>query len=235
LDSIKESELTKKINIAIDGHSSCGKSTLAKALAKSLNYIYIDSGAMYRAVALYCLENEIDPNNPEAVEAALDHINIEILNQNNQFRILLNNKNITNRIIQLDVSGIVSEIAAIPAVRAKLRVIQRDMGNNKGVVMDGRDIGSVVFPDAEAKLFVTAEVETRAQRRFLELKRKGMETPLDDVRSNLKHRDHIDSTRNDSPLMMVEDAVLINNTFMTQEEQLYIAQKIIADILKKIA
>jgi len=225
--------LINKINIALDGHSSCGKSTLAKALAKSLNYTYIDSGAMYRAVALYCIENDVDPNNSEEVISVLEKIEIEILNQNNNFNIFLNGKNITSRIIQIDVSRIVSEVAIITEVRSKLRALQQEIGKNKGVVMDGRDIGSVVFPSAEVKFFVTANVDIRAQRRFLELELKGMSTPLEEVKSNLLHRDHIDSTRKDSPLIQVADAILIDNSFMSQEEQLFVAQKIIEEIMHK--
>ena len=222
-----------KINIAIDGHSSCGKSTLAKDLAKALSYIYIDSGAMYRAVALYFLENEIDLNKPNLVTEALEKIRIDILSDaDNLFRILLNDLDITDRIIHIDVSSIVSEVAALSEVRRKLVKIQKALGDKKGVVMDGRDIGSVVFPEAELKYFVTAHIDVRTQRRFLELEAKGMPTEKEVVRQNLIHRDQIDSTRKDSPLVQVEDAILIDNSFMNREEQLFIAKKIAIEKVK---
>ena len=217
----------QKINIAIDGHSSCGKSTLAKDIAHKLDYIYIDSGAMYRAVALYYLENNIQPENkPEAIDA-LSRIHIELESNNNQFCIKLNGKDVTSRIVALDVSSIVSEVAAISEVRKKLVEIQKKVGENKGVVMDGRDIGTVVFPDAELKLFVTANLEVRTERRFLELEAKGMPTPRKDVMANLSHRDKIDSTRSDSPLIQAEDAILIDNSYMTKEEQLFLVEKLV--------
>lgn len=222
--------MSDKINIAIDGHSSCGKSTLAKALAKSLSYIYIDSGAMYRAVALYCIQNNIDPLKEEDVVNALSQIHITFKTKNRAFRVLLNETDVTDRIIQIDVSNIVSEIAAISEVRSKLVKLQQAIGKDKGVVMDGRDIGTVVFPDAELKLFITAHIDIRTRRRFLELKEKGMDTPVEEVQKNLIHRDHIDSSREDSPLIQSEDAILIDNSFMNQEEQLFLANKIVAGL-----
>jgi cytidylate kinase len=216
----------RKINIAIDGHSSCGKSTLAKALAKALGYIYIDSGAMYRAVALHLIQNNISVSNLQAVLAVLDNIDITIAYPDGQFTIYLNAEDVTQRIIQLDVSSIVSEVAAMSAVRSKLVQIQKSLGEQKGVVMDGRDIGTVVFPQAELKLFVTANLEVRTQRRYDELIAKGMPASLEEVQHNLLHRDHIDSTRDDSPLRKAEDALLIDNSYMDRSEQLYLVQKI---------
>ena len=215
-----------RINIAIDGHSSCGKSTLAKQLAAALGYLYIDSGAMYRAVSLYFLNNKVDISDPHQVQSALGEIHIAMENRNGSFKIDLNGTDVTNRIIQLDVSSIVSEVAALSVVRRKLVDIQKEQGIHKGVVMDGRDIGTVVYPTAELKLFVSAQIEVRTQRRYIELKEKNMETPYDDVRQNLLHRDHIDSTRADSPLRQAENAILIDNSFMDREEQLYLCLKL---------
>jgi cytidylate kinase len=221
--------MKKKINIAIDGHSSCGKSTLAKEIAKTLSYTYIDSGAMYRAVALYILNNNIDLKNDQLLQEALDAVNIEMKTKDGHFLIFLNGQDITQRIIAIDVSSIVSEVASKSMVRTKLVRIQQDLGQNKGVVMDGRDIGTVVFPDAEVKLFVTADVDVRTQRRYDELKLKGMDTAYEKVKENLSHRDHIDSTREDSPLTMSSDAILIDNSYMDREEQLFIALKVIEE------
>ncbi|NNF22196.1 MAG: (d)CMP kinase [Saprospiraceae bacterium] len=224
--------MNRKINIAIDGHSSCGKSTLAKDLAKHFEYIYIDSGAMYRAVAYYLLERDIDPSDHQKVISVLGDILIQIKNEVGKFRILLNGRDITEEIVSIRVSSIVSEVAAISAVRKKLVGIQQELGKDKGVVMDGRDIGTVVFPDAEVKLFITADPDIRAQRRFDELVRKDMSTPFDEVKANLLHRDHIDSTREDSPLKMAEGAILIDNSFMDREEQLFISSKIVEEKLR---
>lgn len=214
------------INIAIDGHSSCGKSTLAKQLAKALNYTYIDSGAMYRAVTLYFLDNKVDINNQDEVLKSLDHIQLDLSYPDGQFDIKLNGTSVTHKIISIEVSSLVSEVAAISSVRKKLVATQQALGNNKGVVMDGRDIGTVVFPDAELKLYVTAALDVRAQRRYDELKQKGLDTPLDKVSHNLAHRDNIDSTRADSPLKKATDAHLIDNSYMTREEQLHLALKL---------
>jgi cytidylate kinase len=219
--------MRKYAKIAIDGHSSCGKSTLAKDIAHKLNYLYIDSGAMYRAVALYFLENNVDITDTKQIEDALDEIDIEMSSQKGQFCIKLNGKEITERIIAIDVSNIVSDVAAITSVRKKLVKIQQQIGQNQNVVMDGRDIGTVVYPDAEVKLFVTADHDIRTQRRYDELKRKNMHTPIEEVSKNLQTRDRIDSTRADSPLTQADDAILINNSYMDREEQLFIAKKII--------
>ncbi len=224
--------MDRKINIAIDGHSSCGKSTLAKDLAKELGYVYIDSGAMYRAVALYVLENNIDINDRSKIISSLDHISIAIEYPNGNFLIKLNGTDITDRIKQMDVSSIVSEVAAISEVRKKLVELQQSLGKNKAVVMDGRDISTVVFPEAELKLFVTASIDVRGERRFLELLQKGTEVDINEVKSNLKHRDHVDSTREDSPLTQTEDAILIDNSYLTREEQLVLAKKLALDLIQ---
>lgn len=220
-----------KINIAIDGHSSCGKSTLAKELAASLGYLFIDSGAMYRSVTLFFIENDIDLQDADQVAAALLKIHLEIKTKEGKFRIALNGNDVTDKIISIEVSSKVSEVAALSVVRRKLVELQKEIGHNKGVVMDGRDIGTVVYPDAELKLFVTANIEVRTQRRFLELQSKGMPTPSAEVKANLLHRDHIDSTRLDSPLIQADDAIKIDNSFMDRDEQLYIAQKLVAEIV----
>jgi cytidylate kinase len=219
----------EKINIAIDGHSSCGKSTLAKDIAKKLGYIYIDSGAMYRAVALYYIENGISIENTEEAIQTLAQIHIDLKSIDNKFCIHLNGTDVTQRIIAIDVSSIVSEVAAISAVRRKLVQLQQAAGRNKGVVMDGRDIGTVVFPNAELKLFITANIDVRTERRYLELKAKGMTADYEAVRYNLNHRDNIDSSRDDSPLLKAEDAILIDNSYMTKEEQLFLVEKLVAE------
>ncbi len=223
--------MNTKINIAIDGHSSCGKSTLARELAKSLGYLFIDSGAMYRAVTLYFLDNQIDLQVPSAVSSALAKINLEMSAPQGKFSISLNGTEVTQKIISIAVSSKVSEVAALSAVRTKLVEIQKKIGMDKGVVMDGRDIGTVVYPDAELKLFVTANIEVRTQRRYLELQSKGMPAPYETVKENLLHRDHIDSTRADSPLRKAKEAILIDNSYMDRAEQLFIAQKLVSELI----
>ena len=186
---------------------------------------------MYRAVALYSLENEIDLNDKAQLIAALDKIQIGIKYPDGSFKIYLNEVDITDRIKQMDVSAIVSEVAAVSEVRRKLVLMQQKLGNDKAVVMDGRDIATVVFPDAELKLFVTASIEVRTERRFLELEAKGDVLSKEEVKANLIHRDNIDSTREDSPLIQTEDAVLIDNSLMTREEQLHLAHSLAQDII----
>jgi len=226
--------MNPKIIIAIDGHSSCGKSTLAKDLARKLSYVYIDSGAMYRAVTLYCIMHKRDINDLKALEETLSEIDIDIKTESNSFLIFLNGEEVTQRIIAIDVSEMVSQVAAISIVRRKMVDIQKSFSIDKGVVMDGRDIGTVVFPDAEVKLFITASIDIRTHRRYDELKEKGMETPFDQVKDNLKSRDHIDSTRKDSPLKMANDAILIDNSFMDREEQVFLSHKIALEAINKI-
>lgn len=207
----------KKITIAIDGYSSCGKSTLAKSLAAHLGYTYIDSGAMYRAVTLFLLNNGIKVEARDKVNAALNEINIRFSANNHT---MLNGKDVEKEIRQMAVSNYVSEVAAVPEVRRAMVSQQQQMGEDRGIVMDGRDIGTVVFPKAELKIFLTADPDIRAQRRYEELAQKGQHASLKAVRDNLTHRDHIDSTREDSPLRQAADAIIIDNTLLNREEQL---------------
>jgi len=216
--------MKKNIIIAIDGHSSTGKSTLAKEIAKALNYIYIDTGAMYRAVTYYALQNNLISKNhfdKEQLIKDLDKINISFqYNPELGFaEVYLNGKNIEKEIRQMEVSNFVSEIATVPEIREKLVAQQRKIGKQKGVVMDGRDIGSVVFPDAELKIFMTASPEVRAQRRYDELKAKGEKVSYNEVLQNVIKRDKIDSTRSTSPLIQTKDAIVLDNSNMSREEQ----------------
>lgn len=214
----------KKLVIAIDGYSSCGKSTLAKQLAKELNYKYVDSGAMYRAVTLYLLRHHIDIHHPEIVANALPQIEIHFgLNRDKQ-ETFLNNENVEEEIrLNPRVASHVSNVSAISEVRRFLVKQQQRMGIDGGIVMDGRDIGTVVFPNADIKLFVTADPTIRAQRRLDELKEKGYETTFDEVLANLEKRDQIDTTRTDSPLKQAEDAILLDNSNLSKAEQLEFA------------
>ena len=215
----------KKIVIAIDGHSSCGKSTVAKSLARLLGYIYIDSGAMYRAVTLYALRKGLIKNGVPDIPKIINELkNIkitflwdEVAEKNTTF---LNGENIEEEIRQLEVSQNVSPVSAIADVRKEMVKQQRENGKNKGIVMDGRDIGTVVFPNAELKIFMTASPEIRAQRRFLELKEKGQEVDFDEILRNVLTRDNIDSTREVSPLKKADDALILDNSKLTREEQL---------------
>lgn len=218
----------KQLTIAIDGYSSCGKSTLAKAMANELNYTFVDSGAMYRGVALYCLRNGLIVNaipNVSEIENHLPNIQLDFY-YNPETRIqelLLNNENVEQEIRTPEVAAVVSQIATLRSVRVKLVEEQQKIGENGGIVMDGRDIGSVVFPDAEVKLFVTANPDVRAMRRFKELSEKGIITTLEDTKRNLLERDEIDSNRIESPLIQTADAIVLDNSQLTQEEQLQIA------------
>ncbi len=205
--------------IAIDGHSSCGKSTIAKALARTLDISYVDSGAMYRAVALYCLKKGIEPMATFHVIRALPDIHLHIV-PSAPVRIELNGEDVSDEIRNPEVSRWVSEVAAIPEVRREMVRLQREFGKNNSLVMDGRDIGSVVFPEADFKFFVTAEPEIRAIRRYKELTDKGIQVRLDEILENLKHRDLLDSTRADSPLLKLDDAILIDTSHLGFEEQL---------------
>lgn len=215
----------KKIVIAIDGHSSCGKSTLAKSLARELGYAYIDSGAMYRAVTLFALRNGLI-NNGKVDEKKLIsrmkdiRITFEWDTDTEKNTTFLNGENIENEIRQLEVSNNVSPVSTIAGVRSELVKQQRENGQNKGIVMDGRDIGTVVFPDAELKIFMTASPEIRAQRRFLELKEKGAEVDFDKILQNVEERDTIDSGREVSPLKKADDAIVLDNSHLTRDEQL---------------
>ena len=227
--------IKKQITIAIDGYSACGKSTLAKDLAKKLSFIFIDSGAMYRGVALYCLQNNLfdDDSNPKQVEIiqALKNITLsfQLINDNNC--LLLNGKNVEELIRGAEVAAVVSKVATIKEVRIKLVMEQQKMGANGGIVMEGRDIGSVVFPNAELKLFITASIEIRAQRRFLELKSKGIEANIENISSNLVERDLMDSSRKESTLIQVTDAIVMDNSKLTREDQLYFVLNLVRNLL----
>ena len=223
----------KKIVIAIDGNSGCGKSSTAKALAKQLRYIYIDTGAMYRAVTLFFIKHKIDLENDLGIEEALKQIDIsfEYNIETGKNETFLNGKNVENEIRQMEVSNLVSPVSEISKVRRKLVEQQRRLGEGKGVVMDGRDIGTVVFPDAELKIFMTADLETRAERRKLELEEKGTQVDLGAVIDNLKNRDIIDSSREDSPLKKADDAHVVDTTHLTFDEQV---QQILELIHKKL-
>ncbi len=223
---------SNKITIAIDGYSSCGKSTLAKELAKELNYIFVDSGAMYRGVTLFALQNNLISNtdlDKEGIIEQLSNIELEFrMNaKSNTPELYLNNLNVSSEIRKPVVSSFVSKIAEIKEVRDKLVEEQRKMGLNGGIIMDGRDIGSVVFPNAELKLFVTAEIETRTKRRYDELIERGFETSFEDVQENLMKRDYIDSHRDESPLTQTDDSIEIDNTNLTRSGQLIHALSIV--------
>lgn len=214
----------KKITIAIDGFSSCGKSTMAKDLAREIGYIYIDSGAMYRAVTLYSIENgifkgeEIDTERLRK-EIADIHISFRLNPETGRPDTYLNGINVENKIRNMEVSNRVSPIAALDFVREAMVAQQQEMGRAKGIVMDGRDIGTTVFPDAELKIFVTATPEIRAQRRYDELKAKGQEAGFEEILENVKKRDYIDQNREVSPLRKAEDALLLDNTDLTISQQ----------------
>mgnify|MGYP002127148330 FL=1 len=229
--------MTKKITIAIDGFSSTGKSTLAKQLAKHLGYIYVDTGAMYRAVALFAMQNDfISVNSLDKIGLinSLKNIILEFkFNSDLGFaEMYLNGQNVEKEIRTIEVSGFVSKVAEISEVRSKLVEQQQEMGKNKAIVMDGRDIGTVVFPDAELKIFMTASAATRAQRRFDELQQKGDSVTYEEVLKNVEERDYIDTHREDSPLVMAEDAVEIDNSHLTREEQFEAVLDLVNAIVK---
>lgn len=215
----------KKIVIAIDGYSSCGKSTMAKDLAQEVGYIYVDTGAMYRAVTLFAMRHglfDAEGNiNVEKLESLLPEVNIsfKLNSKTGKPETCLNNEVVEKEIRSLEVSQHVSPIAALPFVRAKLVEQQQAMGNEKGIVMDGRDIGTVVFPNAELKIFVTASAEIRAQRRFKELEAKGMPADFDAILKNVEERDYIDTHRETSPLKQADDALVLDNSHLTIAEQ----------------
>lgn len=216
--------MRKNLVIAIDGYSSCGKSTLAKALAKKLGFIYIDSGAMYRAVTLYFIRNHINVNDPVAVSEALQHIELNFHSRDYQSHITLNGEEVSEEIRQMPVSEYVSEVSANKQIRKEMVKQQQRMGKSKNIVMDGRDIGTTVFEDAQVKFFMTADPKIRAERRFRELQSKGdNKTTLEEVFENLAHRDYADTTRAESPLTRAEDAIILDNTELTESEQLNFA------------
>lgn len=215
----------RKITIAIDGYSSCGKSTMAKDLAREIGYIYVDTGAMYRSVTLFAMRNSLFDEDgsikTDELKDRMGEINISFRLNSETGRpdTYLNGELVEKEIRTMDVSANVSKIAALPFVREALVAQQQAMGKEKGIIMDGRDIGTVVFPDAELKIFVTASAEVRAQRRYDELKAKGMPADFDDILKNVKERDYIDSHRETSPLRMADDALELDNSHMTIEEQ----------------
>lgn len=228
----------KKITIAIDGHSSCGKSTMAKQLAKELGYVYVDTGAMYRTVTLYAMQNGIIENNivnTEELQRQMPQIGVSFRFNEETGRpdAYLNGICVEREIRSIEVSNNVSPVAAIPFVREAMVEMQRAMGKEKGIVMDGRDIGTTVFPDAELKVFVTASAEVRAQRRYDELQQKGMPADFNDILKNVQERDYIDSHREVSPLRQAPDAILLDNSNMTIAEQQQWLMAKAKDILAK--
>jgi cytidylate kinase len=225
-------QLSKPIVIAIDGYSSCGKSSFAKTIANELQYLYIDSGAMYRAVTLFALKHKfidhgfIDISN---LERSLSHIKIDFRHNDNQskYETWLNDENVEDKIRSMEVSDYVSEISKFKSVRTCLVQIQQKLGAQKGIVMDGRDIGTVVFPNAEIKLFMTATLSVRAQRRFKELIDKGIVLKLEDITTNLAQRDFLDEHRDESPLRKADDAIVLDNTDFTPDQQMKWFKKIL--------
>ena len=229
----------KKITIAIDGFSSTGKSTLAKQLAKELEYVYVDTGAMYRAVAYFAMKNELIGAaffKKEALINLLPKIQLEFkFNAGLGFaEMYLNGENVETQIRTIEVSSFVSKVAEVSEVRSKLVEQQQEMGKNKAIVMDGRDIGTVVFPNAELKIFMTASPETRAQRRFDELQQKGDSVSYEDVLKNVVERDYIDTHREDSPLVIAEDAIEIDNSYLNREEQFELVLELVNDVVKTV-
>jgi cytidylate kinase len=225
--------MSKNIVVAIDGYSSCGKSTLAKALAKELHFIYVDSGAMYRAVTLYFIRNNVDQSDPAQVQQALDNIHLNFHSRDYETHITLNDEEVSDEIRLMPVSENVSAVSAIRAVRTEMVAQQQRMGRIKNIVMDGRDIGTAVFPNAQVKLFMTADPKVRAERRFKELQPKNPDITLEEVFENLAHRDYSDTTRKESPLMRAEDAIILDNTDITPEQQLQFALNKVTPLLKK--
>ena len=222
---MQQIESMKRIIITVDGWSSCGKSTMARQLAKQLNYIFIDSGAMYRAITLYFLRNNTDLKDLTSVVVALNNIQLsfQINPSNGNNEIWLNGENVEKFIREMEVAEKVSEVAAIKQVREFAVSQQQLIGQNKGIVMDGRDIGTTVFPSAELKIFMTADNEVRVLRRFKELSEKNPSIQIDEVRSNLAQRDHMDSNREVSPLRKADDAVVLDNSHLTPDQQLQLA------------
>lgn len=228
-----------KITIAIDGYSSTGKSTLAKQLAKHLGYVYVDTGAMYRAVTYFAMEHgyiTADFFDKQTLINCLPNIKLHfVFNADLGFaEMYLNDVNVEKQIRTIEVSNFVSKIAEVSEVRAKLVEQQKEMGRNKGIVMDGRDIGTVVFPDAELKIFMTASPETRAQRRFEELQAKGDSVSFEEVLKNVQERDYIDTHRQDSPLVIADDAIEIDNSYLTREEQFNAVLELVEEVTKTL-
>ena len=215
--------MSKNIVVAIDGYSSCGKSTLAKALAKKLHFIYVDSGAMYRAVTLYFINQGIKLDDESAIERALKDIHLNFHSRDYQTHITLNDEEVSEEIRKMHVSEIVSEVSALRSVRKEMVKQQQRMGELKNMVMDGRDIGTTVFPFADVKIFMTADPKIRAERRYKESKEKGELISLEEIFDNIAHRDFLDTTRRESPLMRAKDAIVLDNTTLNEKQQLEFA------------
>jgi cytidylate kinase len=215
--------MSDNVVVAIDGYSSCGKSTLAKALAKELGFVYVDSGAMYRAVTLYFLRNNVDLNSHHEIKQALHNIHLNFDARDYESHITLNGEEVSEEIRQQPVTENVSAVSAIHEVRVEMVKQQQRMGKSKNMVMDGRDIGTAVFPNAQVKLFMTADPKTRAERRWKELLPKNPNITLEEVFTSLAHRDYLDTTRAESPLLRAEDAIILDNTDLTPKEQLLFA------------
>jgi len=224
--------MNNHIIVAIDGYSSCGKSTLAKALAKKLNFIYVDSGAMYRAVALYLLRNKTDLTNHDQISSALQNIHLNFHAGDYKTHITLNDEDVSDEIRQMPVSEKVSSVAAIYEVRKEMVKQQQRMGRSKNIVMDGRDIGTAVFPHAPVKFFMTADPKVRAERRYKELLPQNPGITLEEIFENLAHRDYQDTTRKESPLIRAEDAIILDNTDLTPDEQLLFALSYVEPLLE---
>ena len=215
--------MSKNIVVAIDGYSSCGKSTLAKALAKKLHFIYVDSGAMYRAVTLYFINQGIKLDDESSIERALQNIHLNFHSRDYQTHITLNEEEVSEEIRKMHVSEIVSEVSALRSVRKEMVKQQQRMGELKNMVMDGRDIGTTVFPFADVKIFMTADPKIRAERRYKESKEKGELISLEEIFDNIAHRDFLDTTRRESPLMRAKDAIVLDNTTLNEKQQLEFA------------
>ena len=227
--------MKKYKKIAVDGYSSCGKSTLAKALAHKLGFLYIDSGSMYRAVTFFYLQNDSIPDkkkNHARITGFLENIEIDFVGnaETGNFEIYLDGKNVENNIRSMEVSENVSEISKIKEVREKMVALQQKLSENQNVIMDGRDIGTVVFPDADLKIFMTADVAVRAMRRYAEMKEKGIKTTLEEVKKNIQKRDELDENREISPLKKADDAIILDNSRLSKEEQLQFALEKVNDI-----
>ncbi len=225
--------MSKNIVVAIDGYSSCGKSTLAKALAKKLNFIYIDSGAMYRAVTLFFIRQNIDLRDQQSIIDALNNIQIDFQTSDNQTLISLNSEDVSKEIRQMPVADKVSTVSAIQNVRIEMVKQQQRMGRSGNIVMDGRDIGTVVFPNADLKLFMTADPKIRAERRYNELTLKGEKVNMEEIFENLAKRDYQDTTREESPLIQAQDAVVLDNSHIDETQQLEFALGYIKPLLAK--
>jgi CMP/dCMP kinase len=228
--------MDEKIIITIDGWSSCGKSTLAKQLSKKLGFLYIDSGAMYRAITLYFLRNNIDYNNTKEIKDALKNITLDfnVNNHTNQSEIFLNGENVEYIIRDLIIAEKVSEVAALKDVRTFAVNAQKKMGQNKGIIMDGRDIGTTVFPEAEVKIFMAANEAIRVERRFREMFMKNPNITIEEIKANIEMRDYMDSHREVSPLRKAEDAIELDNSNLSEREQLDFALKLVKKKLKKV-